>query len=99
VNRETRAARYPDNSQLNTSFPILIRTSPTSKIPALPLSSEPRLSSNDGIIVSGRRGTVGNGHGSSEDVEAVIGVGSGVSDWGGRSRSAQAKEAWNRGCS
>jgi hypothetical protein len=92
-------ACYPDSSQPNTSFPILIRNSPTSKIPALPLSSEPRPSFNDGIIVSGRRGTVGKGTMSPADAEAVGGVGSGDSDWGGRSRSTQAKDAWNRGCS
>ena len=97
------AAGYPDNSQPNTSFPILMRTSPTSKIPAEPLSSEPRPTITAGIIVSGRHGTVGKRRVSSlpKDGEAGRRVGGSVIsegvDWGGRSRSTQAKDAWNRG--
>ena len=60
-----QAARYPDSSQPNTSFPILIRTSPTSKIPAVPLSWGPKLAFNAGIIISGRLGTVGKRRASS----------------------------------
>src|SRR6266702_6167533 len=102
----TQAARYPNSSQPNTSFPILIRTSPTSKIPAEPLSWEPRPAFNAGIVVSGKRRTVEKGCVSSlgrspKDGEAGRRVGgSGVSDgvgWARRSRSTQAKDAWNRG--
>ena len=58
-------ARYPDNSQPNTSFPILIRTCPTSKIPAVPLSWGPKLAFNAGIIVFGKFRTVGKRRASS----------------------------------
>ncbi len=46
-------ASYPDKPQLNTSFPILIRTSPTSNVPAEPFSSEPSWAFNAGTMVSG----------------------------------------------
>ena len=52
--------RYPDNAQLNTSFPILMRTSPTSNMPAVPFSCEPSSAFNAGTMFSGRRGILGN---------------------------------------
>src|SRR6267142_912579 len=104
-----KVACHPENPQLDTSFPILIRTSPTSNVPAEPFSCEPSSAFNAGMMLSGSRGIDGKDFGSSlaGSPESVVrereSRGSGdwdVESWTtGWSRRTQANEAWKRGSS
>lgn len=108
LSRQSAQDRYPDNDQLNMSFPILMRTSPTSNMPAVPFSCEPNSAFSAGTMFSGRRGIAGNefvfslAESSSSLVVESVSSDSGASvgePFAGRSRRTQAKDAWKRGCS
>jgi hypothetical protein len=100
---------HPDNPQLDTSFPILIRTSPTSNVPAEPFSCDPSSAFNAGMMLSGSRAIDGKDFGSSpaaspDSVEKER-ESRGSGDWdvesrtAGWSRRTHANDAWKRGCS
>ena len=105
---KTAQYRYPDNGQLNVSFPILMRTSPTSNMPAVPFSCEPNSAFSAGTMFSGRRGIAGKEFvfslAESPSSLVVESVSRDSGTWvggpcAGRSRRTQAKDAWKRGCS